>query len=78
MYTSGYGYNYTDDPRAVLFRDLSPYANDTAKVMQLIRSNNNITGDVSNAISPRYDLLPSGAYTFGGIDGKVVNNVREK
>lgn len=43
--------------------------------MRVIRSNNNSTGNPSNAISPRSDVLNVGAYTFGGIDGKVVNQV---
>lgn len=43
--------------------------------MNLIRTNHNATGDPSDAIAPRFDLLNNGAYTYGAIDAKVINNV---
>ncbi|KAL4446161.1 hypothetical protein ABPG74_021700 [Tetrahymena malaccensis] len=74
MYQQGYGFNYTNDPRAIEFAEYSKNVSNTKDVMKLIRSNHNATGDPSDAIAPRFDLLNQGAYTYGAIDAKVTND----
>ena len=75
MYKQGYGFNYTDDPRAILFKEHSVDVQNLEGVKRIIRMNHNETGDPCNALSPRCDLLEMGPYLYGGIDGKVINSV---
>ncbi|CAE7583234.1 plbA, partial [Symbiodinium sp. KB8] len=82
---SGYnrtGFNFTEDPRARIFRRDGPGVRSQWDLRQLMISNNYKTDPISaghpcNAISARCDLPPSGGakhspYAFGGIDAKVI------
>lgn len=78
---SGYaqaGFNYSTDPRAQIFRRDQGNVTSTAAMQWLMNANDWAHDPLSqhsacNAISARCDLLPSGAYAFGGIDAKVVD-----
>ncbi|EGR29595.1 laminin a family protein, putative [Ichthyophthirius multifiliis] len=74
MYKEGYGFNYQNDPRAILFKEHSKNVTNTQGVMEIIRLNHNETGNPCNSLAPRCDLILNGPYLFGGIDGKVTNN----
>lgn len=73
-YSTNYNYTYTNDPRAVLFREYGPAAKDFNSVKHLMRYDNvSDTGDICKAIAPRCDLLQINASDFGAIDAKVTN-----
>jgi len=73
-YANDYGYNYTTDPRALLFKKYVPNVKDINTAKHLIRYNNiSDFHDLCSSIAPRCDLIKEG-YIFGAIDGKVTNS----
>ena len=72
MYADNWKFNYTNDIRAILFKNYTSWVNNIDDVKKVIRYNNNEVGNICDGISPRCDLLPVKPFVYGGIDGKVV------